>query len=130
MLASHALALNGVPLARVLRRIRSVREDRYTLLRGYFHGADDQETETIEADHLRLHAVTVMAGASAVGQPLSALALEGCSISALVRGGRRRLEWPADLAVEAGDTLVLSGTVEQVSSAETRLQRAGTPVRP
>ena len=63
-----------MPLARVLRRIRSVREDRYTLLRGYFHGADDQETETIEADHLRLHAVTVMAGASAVGQPLSALA--------------------------------------------------------
>jgi CPA2 family monovalent cation:H+ antiporter-2 len=130
MLASHALALNGVPLARVLRRIRSVREDRYSLLRGYFHGADDQETETIEADHLRLHAVTVVAGASAVGQPLSALALEGCSISALVRGGRRRLEWPADLAVEAGDTLVLSGTVEQVSSAETRLQRAGTPSRP
>jgi CPA2 family monovalent cation:H+ antiporter-2 len=124
MLASHALALAGTPLARVLRRIRTIREDRYTLLRGYFHGADDQESETIESDHLRLHAVTVPAGAGLVGQPLSALPLEGCTLSALVRGGRRQLEWPRDLALQAGDTLVLSGTVEQVGAAEVRLLRA------
>jgi hypothetical protein len=61
--------------------------------------------------------------------PLSTLPLEGCSVSALVRGGRRHLEWPADLAVEAGDTLVLSGTVEQVGSAEARLLRMGAPGR-
>ena len=124
MLASHALALAGTPLARVLRRIRTIREDRYTLLRGYFHGADDQETETIESDHLRLHAVTVPAGAGLVGQPLSALPLEGCTLSALVRGGRRQLEWPRDTALQPGDTLVLSGTIEQVGAAEVRLLRA------
>jgi uncharacterized protein with PhoU and TrkA domain len=72
---------------------------------------------------------SAVAGASAIGQSLSALPLEGCSVSALVRGGRRRLEWPADLAVEAGDTLVLSGTVEQVGSAEARLLRMGAPGR-
>ncbi len=38
MLASHALVLVGVPFKRVLRRIRDVREDRYGLLRGFFHG--------------------------------------------------------------------------------------------
>jgi CPA2 family monovalent cation:H+ antiporter-2 len=129
MLASHALALNGAPLARVLRRIRAIREDRYSLLRGHFHGADDREVETIESDHLRLHAVTVPADAIAVGQPIADLSLEGCTVSALVRGGRRRLEWPDDLALQAGDTLVLRGTVEQVDAAEARLLRAGAPVR-
>lgn len=123
MLASHALALGGAPLGRVLRRIRTIREGRYALLRGYFHGSDDQEDETIESDPLRLHAVLVPAGAASVGQALSMLALDGCTVSALVRGGRRRIEWPADLAVQAGDTLVLAGTVEQVRAAEARLTR-------
>jgi CPA2 family monovalent cation:H+ antiporter-2 len=124
MLASHALALAGTPLARVLRRIRAIREDRYSLLRGWFHGADDHEVETIETDHLRLHAVTVPDGAGAVGRPLSELPLEGCAVSALVRNGRRWLDWPADLALQAGDTLVLAGTVEQVNAAEARLLRS------
>jgi CPA2 family monovalent cation:H+ antiporter-2 len=123
MLASHALALNGAQLARVLRRIRAIREDRYSLLRGYFHGADDHEGETIEADHLRLHAVTVPAGAPAIGQPVATLALSGCSVDALVRSGRRSRELPPDLLLQAGDTLVLAGTVEQVNAAEARLCR-------
>jgi CPA2 family monovalent cation:H+ antiporter-2 len=121
MLASHALALNGAPLARVLRRIRAIREDRYRLLRGYFHGADDHEVETIEADQVRLHAVTVAAGSPAVGRPVAGLALAGCTVDALVRGGRRRRDPPSDPLLQAGDTLVLAGTVEQVSAAEGRL---------
>ncbi|HYF57760.1 MAG TPA: cation:proton antiporter [Burkholderiaceae bacterium] len=124
MLASHALALTGAPLARVLRRIRSIREDRYSLLRGYFHGADDREGETIEGDHLHLHAVTLPEGAPAIGQPVGGVALAGCTLSALVRDGRRRLDWPAELDLRAGDTLVLAGTVEQVLAAEDRLLRA------
>jgi CPA2 family monovalent cation:H+ antiporter-2 len=123
MLASHALALTGVPLARVLRRIRAIREDRYSLLRGWFHGADDREAETIEIDHQRLHAVTLLAGSAAVGRPLSSLTLDGCEVSALVRGGRRQREWPEDLRLQPGDTLVLAGTVEQVHAAEARLLR-------
>ncbi|MFN8840652.1 MAG: cation:proton antiporter [Burkholderiales bacterium] len=123
MLASHALALTGAPLARVLRRIRAIREDRYSLLRGWFHGADDREAETIEIDHQRLHAVTLLAGSAAVGRPLSSLTLDGCEVSALVRGGRRQREWPEDLRLQPGDTLVLAGTVEQVHAAEARLLR-------
>src|SRR5476649_1333995 len=41
ILASHALLLCGVPLARVMQRVRTVRESRYGLLRGFFHGASD-----------------------------------------------------------------------------------------
>jgi len=124
MLASHALALAGTPLARVLRRIRSIREDRYSLLRSYFHGADDHEVETIEADHRRLHSVTIPPRSAVAGQALSAIALSGCTVSALVRDGRRQLTWPNDLRLQTGDTLVLVGTVEQVHAAEDRLLRA------
>ena len=41
MLASHSLLLLGVPLNRVLARIRAIREERYGLFRGFFHGATD-----------------------------------------------------------------------------------------
>jgi CPA2 family monovalent cation:H+ antiporter-2 len=41
MLASHALALVGVPMRRVIRVVQDQRDARYGLLRGYFHGADD-----------------------------------------------------------------------------------------
>ncbi|HRH06862.1 MAG TPA: cation:proton antiporter, partial [Burkholderiaceae bacterium] len=38
MLASHALALVGVPMRRVIRVVQDQRDARYGLLRGYFHG--------------------------------------------------------------------------------------------
>ncbi|MEY4862351.1 MAG: hypothetical protein RLZ51_446, partial [Pseudomonadota bacterium] len=123
MLASHALALAGTPLARVLRRVRTVRENRYSLLRGYFHGADDREDDGIEEAHPRLHAVTLTAGATGIGRALSALSLQGAKVSAIVRDGRRRLDWPEDFRLETGDTLVLLGTLEQVTSAEEKLIR-------
>ena len=41
MLATHSLLLLGVPLNRVLARIRAIREERYSLFRGFFHGASD-----------------------------------------------------------------------------------------
>ena len=56
MLASHSLLLLGVPLNRVLTRIRAIREERYSLFRGFFHGASDAADA---ADNLqpRLHSV-------------------------------------------------------------------------
>ncbi|HEY6966266.1 MAG TPA: monovalent cation:proton antiporter-2 (CPA2) family protein, partial [Burkholderiales bacterium] len=38
MLASHTLVWVGVPLNRVVRRVRAVRDAQYDLLRGLFHG--------------------------------------------------------------------------------------------
>jgi CPA2 family monovalent cation:H+ antiporter-2 len=48
MLASHALALVGVPMRRVLRVVQQQRDARYGLLRGFFHGADD---DTVGLEH-------------------------------------------------------------------------------
>src|SRR5207302_8042995 len=58
MLASHSLLLLGVPLNRVLQNIRSIREERYSLFRGFFHGATDA-ADAAENLQPRLHSVVL-----------------------------------------------------------------------
>ena len=57
MLASQALMLVGVPLNRVLRRIRETREHRYDLFRGFFRGVTDETGEERDRLQPRLHSV-------------------------------------------------------------------------
>ncbi len=123
MLATHSLLLLGVPLNRVLKRIRAIREERYSLFRGFFHGASDAADA---ADNLqpRLHSVLLPGRARAVGQPLSALLLEGLVEITGVRrkGARSRLPGP-DWVFEEGDVVVLLGRPENLAIAERRLLR-------
>jgi len=121
MLASHALALTGVPLPRVLKRIRRIRDGRYQMLRGYFHGAGEEQPENIEETHQRLHTVTIQPDVAVVGLALADLPIGLCHVTALVRSGRRIVDPAPDLGIEAGDTLVLAGTVDQVNGAEASL---------
>ncbi len=73
MLASTALMLLGVPLNRVLARIRETREQRYSLFRGFFRGITD-ETESGEGAP-RLHSVVISRRAAAVGRTLGEIGL-------------------------------------------------------
>src|SRR5688572_3779776 len=74
MLASHALALVGVPMRRVIRVVQDQRDARYDLLRGYFHGADDDHAD--EIDHERFNSFTLTANARSLGQALDQLGLD------------------------------------------------------
>lgn len=117
MLASHALALAGVPLHRVLRRVREIRDGRYALLRGYFHGADDDLQE--RAAEVMLKSFPLAASFTSVGHRLADLDLSqvGVDISS-VRRGRDRLETTDDLTLQAGDVLVMRGSLEGLALAE------------
>jgi monovalent cation:H+ antiporter-2, CPA2 family len=123
MLAGHALALVGVPMARVVRITREARDARYSLLRGYFHGADDSGVE--ELNQARLHSVTVPDNARCVGQVLEDLALHAVGVNVVsvrhAAGGVGAA--PERHALAAGDTLVLSGLPEALSLAEGKLLR-------
>jgi CPA2 family monovalent cation:H+ antiporter-2 len=122
MLGSHALVLLGVPLNRVVRRVREARDSRYRLLRGYFHGADDT-TEFDDEGHERLHSVRVEEGATAVGQPLAAIGLKeaGVEVTAVRRRGIRGADPSDALVLQAGDVVVLRGQPEALELAEERL---------
>jgi CPA2 family monovalent cation:H+ antiporter-2 len=121
MLASHALVLVGVPMRRVIHMARDARDARYSLLRGYFHGADDDTAE--ELQQARLLSITVPAAAACVGRQLGSLALQALGaqvVSVRLAGGQVR---PAhgELSLSAGDTLVLSGLPEALALAEEKL---------
>ena len=123
MLAGHALALVGVPMKRVIRITRDARDARYSLLRGYFHGADDDTVE--ELAQARLQSVTLPEAALCVGQTLEAQALHAVGVSVVsvrqAHGGVVSPQ-PGHLLV-AGDTLVLSGLPEPLALAEEKLLR-------
>jgi monovalent cation:H+ antiporter-2, CPA2 family len=123
MLAAQALVLVGVPMRRVVRLTRDARDARYSLLRGYFHGADDDTAE--ELHQARLASVTLPMAAACLGRPLSALALHaiGVQVVTVRHAGGRVVPGADTLLLSAGDTLVLSGLPEPLALAEAKLMR-------
>ena len=125
MLASHALALVGVPMRRVIRVVQDQRDARYGLLRGYFHGADDDTADDLQ--QARLVSVTLPAGCACLGKALGEQALQDVGVTAVslrrAAGGVNKPD-PA-LLLAAGDTLVLSGLPEALALAEGRLLGRG-----
>ena len=124
MLASHALALLGVPMPRILKRIREVRAERYHLLRGLYRGGDHLHEEAIEErQQPRLHSVVMAAGAHAIGHSLEELRLRetGVEVSAVRRQRIRVVDPTPETRIELDDVLVLLGTPSQLASAERRL---------
>jgi CPA2 family monovalent cation:H+ antiporter-2 len=121
MLASHALALVGVPMRRVIRLVQEQRDARYNLLRGYFHGADDGTTD--DGAQERLASITLPAGAAVLGRPLRDLAdlLPTLQVLNLRRHNGKSHAPAPDLLLEDGDTLVFSGRAEDLALAEDQL---------
>ena len=121
MLASHALVLVGVPMRRVIRLTRDARDARYGLLRGFFHGADDDTVE--EINQARLMSVTLPTASHHAGLALGLLALPsiGVTVVSVRRANGAVLQAAEQLLLGAGDTLVLSGLPEALALAEERL---------
>jgi CPA2 family monovalent cation:H+ antiporter-2 len=123
MLASHTLVWVGVPLNRVVRRMRAVRDQQYDILRGLFHGASD-DPDGMEGAQPRLQAVTLAGSAGAVGRSLTELDLEelGVQVKAVRRPRTGERLTPQQSGVlEQGDVVVLLGVPEVLAAAEARL---------
>jgi CPA2 family monovalent cation:H+ antiporter-2 len=123
MLASHALVLMGVPLARVVHRVREVRNSRYGLLRGFFRGEGDAAPDTAEQRQLRLHSITLATGAYAIGRTLAELDLPalGASVTRVRRRGIRASEPGPETRFQAGDVVVVLGEPDALEAAEIHL---------
>ena len=121
MLAAHSLLLMGVPLSRVLARIRAIREERYHLFRGFYHGATDT-SDAAENLQPRLHSVLLPERAYAVGRRLAELDLKGLvEVTGIRRTGGRLQRADPDALLVVGDTLILLGRPEQLLLAESHL---------
>ena len=126
MLASHALALVGVPMRRVIRVVQDQRDARYNLLRGYFRGADDDTVNELEQE--RLATVTLPLVTRAAGQALDAMALHavGVRVVSLRRSNGKTQVLDDNTLLAGGDTLVLSGKPAALAMAEEKLLRGRT----
>lgn len=123
MLASQTLLMAGIPLSRVLRRIRQTREARYATMRGFFPGLTDAVTED-DATQERLLSLKLDARHPAVGRTLAELDLArlGVSVVAVRRRGIRGTEPDPATRLMRDDVLVLRGTPEALSAAQMRLE--------
>jgi CPA2 family monovalent cation:H+ antiporter-2 len=121
MLASHALMLLGVPLTRVVKRIRLFREERYKLFRGFFHGVTDaQQREVGDKHQPRMHSMVLTASAYAIGKRVMDIGLQsyGVEVKSIRRQNHKGMEPTSDELLAEGDVLVLLGTPEDLLSAE------------
>ena len=120
MLASHALTLLGLPVDQVSQRMAQSREERYSLLRGFFHGVSDEKEEPEE---LQLHSITITEGASAIGKTLAELQLEKLVVEVMaVRRHNTRVPSPGkETRLETDDVLVLRGTTGNIAAVEIKL---------
>lgn len=126
MLASHALALVGVPMRRVIRMVQDQRDARYGLLRGYFHGADDDNADDFSQE--RLSTYNLALGTKAGGKPLDELGLSAFDVKvvAMRRASGQALDASQNPLLMEGDTLVLSGRPEGLAMAEVKLSKLAT----
>ncbi len=111
MLASHALVTLGIPLNRVVKRIRLFREERYKMFKGYFRGVSDADTTT--ASLQQLHSVEMYKNFYAHGLRLDHIPFEDFAVEVKQL---RRLNMPepisprGDIVLTEGDILVLLGS--------------------
>ena len=121
MLASHALVILGIPLNRVVKRIRLFREERYRMFKGYFHGVSDATAEFENKQAVRLHPVEITKKAYAEHLRIDHIDWDkyGVKVQHLRRANMRADIPPRpDITLVAGDVVVLLGTQECIVAAE------------
>lgn len=123
MLASHALMFVDISTGRILRRIRKIREQRYSLLRGFYYGVTDEAEDNSEKLLPRLLTITIIQGAAAINKTLGDIDLASLDIevTAVRRRNIRGLLPTRETRLELGDVIVLRGTQENLAAAEIKL---------
>ncbi len=116
MLVSHVLYMSGVPVPRVLKRVRTERENRYGMLHGFYPGEDSGGRQRLEL----LHAVSLNHDAFAIGRTIESLNLTSrrVSLAGLRRGENEIADPGEDMVLEPMDILILKGKPRSVERAE------------
>jgi monovalent cation:H+ antiporter-2, CPA2 family len=111
MLASHALVTLGIPLNRVVKRIRLFREERYKMFKGYFRGVSDADTATAALP--QLHSVEMYKNFYAHGLRLDHIPFEDFAVE-VKQLRRQNMPEPIaprpDIILTEGYILVLLGS--------------------
>jgi CPA2 family monovalent cation:H+ antiporter-2 len=118
MLGSHAMVRMGVPLFKVVKKVREVRDSGYELLRG-FYGTDDSDSY----QSLILHPIRILPVMGLSGSILKELRAEHyqLEIVSLLRERLRKNEPPPESILKDHDILVVRGTKTAIAHFENSL---------
>lgn len=120
MMASHVLSILGMPMAKIVRRVQEMRNNKYTTIREYFHGDQAYDLEMPDDVRKRLSCVTLKEGAFAIGKTLQELQLDskGVSLHKNRREDSNVVPPNSDEVLAQGNVLVLFGTPEDLEHVE------------
>jgi len=120
MMASHVLSILGMPMARIVRRVQEMRNNKYSTMREFFHGNENDDLELPDDLRKRLSCVTLEHGAYAIGKKLKDLQLEsmGVTLNKNRRDDSNVVPPNSTEVLQEGNILVLFGTPEALEHAE------------
>jgi len=120
MLVSQVLHLSGVPMSRILKRVRKERKSQYGHLHGFFPGENTDLTYGKQEKLEFMHAVILGADAFAVGKKLAEIELERLRVElkGLRRDNKEIAEPDGDMMLNANDVLIITGKPRRVERAE------------
>jgi len=120
MMASHVLSILGMPMAKIVRRMQEMRNNKYATMREFFHGNETDDLELPDDLRKRLSCITLKEGAYAIGKTLDELRLDskGVSLHKNRRDDANVVPPNSDKALQAGNVLVLFGTPEALEHVE------------
>lgn len=120
MLVSQVLHLSGIPMSRILKRVRSERKEQYRHMHGFFPG-ETTEVSHETTDKLEfMHAVVLTRDAFAVGKSIGELDLlkRRITLQGLRRDNVEIAEPDLNEALKANDVLIISGKPRRVERTE------------
>jgi len=120
MMASHVLSLLGIPMARIVRRVQEMRNNKYATMREFFHGDEADDIELPDDIRKRLSSYTLEEGAFAIGKKIEDLHLQskGITLHKNRKDDSNVVPPNSDEELKPGDVLVLFGTPEDLEHIE------------
>ena len=121
MLGSHALMVLGIPLGRIVKKIRSFRSERYAMFRGYFKGSTDISDDFSGQEQLELHSIEARFNPLLIGIKLENIRFEDFNIQ--IQYLRRpnmleNIDPRPDIILDDGDILVILGLQQNINHFE------------
>jgi len=112
MLASHALVILDIPLARVIKKIRAFRNERYKIFRGYFMGSSEAGDDLQGQEQLQLHSIEIKNNFYLINKQISEIPFDNFNIE--IQHLRRPnmledIEARLDIRLQGGDIIVILG---------------------
>ncbi len=127
MLISQVLHYAGVPMSRILKRVRAERKGRYDHLHGFYPGETTEISYGTEDKLEFIHAVVLNSHAACIGKSLGELDWKRLRVKlrGLRRDGTEVPDPDNDAMLQSGDVLVIAGKPRRVERAERFLLEGG-----